>query len=284
MAVETTSSEQIVQASTLDSDTGFYAVMEDVGNKIEFASINGQHSVYAEKTLSGFLVIHKTNGVAVVTQNVSEGYTGTYNTISYTIGSFTAEITSSTSSASVSDYPCFLKGTLVETKDGMVKVEDLMPGMLVKTYKHDYVPIRMAGHKIIVHNGTKERVPEQLYVCTKEDFPEGDKDLVITGCHSILKSGYTDDDEEHRSLGINGDYYLTDGLLRVPAAACLKAKVYPEIGTYDIYHIALDHEDQAMNYGIYANGHLVESCSIRYMTNFSQMTLKGEKGDIIPSA
>ena len=28
-----------------------------------------------------------------------------------------------------------------------------------------------------------------------------------------------------------------------------------------IYHIALEHKDNCMNYGIYANGLLVETCS-----------------------
>jgi len=41
------------------------------------------------------------------------------------------------------------------------------------------------------------------------------------------------------------------------------AKPWNSEGIYTIWHIALENADQTANYGIYANGYLVESCSIR---------------------
>ena len=41
-----------------------------------------------------------------------------------------------------------------------------------------------------------------------------------------------------------------------------------------IYHFALENDDFKMNYGVYANGGLlVETCSINYMKNKSNMQL-----------
>jgi hypothetical protein len=52
-----------------------------------------------------------------------------------------------------------------------------------------------------------------------------------------------------------------------------RATPYLEKGLFNIWHIALDNNDYYMNYGIYANGLLVETCSKRYLKEFSGMTL-----------
>jgi hypothetical protein len=39
----------------------------------------------------------------------------------------------------------------------------------------------------------------------------------------------------------------------------------------EVYHVALEHEDRFMNYGIFANGKLVESCNIDMMDDYSNM-------------
>ena len=44
----------------------------------------------------------------------------------------------------------------------------------------------------------------------------------------------------------------------------------------NIYHLALKHRDIYMNYGIYANGLLVESCSERNLRCLSNMRMLGE--------
>ena len=58
--------------------------------------------------------------------------------------------------------------------------------------------------------------------------------------------------------------------------ACVddRAEPWNSEGTFTIWHIALDHQDEGMNYGIYANGGLlVETCSIRMLKNKSNMAL-----------
>ena len=171
-------------------------------------------------------------------------------------------------------YPCFLKGTMIETMKGMIPVEELRPNIFVKTYEHSYVPIKLIGKRTITHDSKKERNKEQLFVCKKELYPGATEDLVITGCHSLLvKRDFLERDEEQRIIDANGGIYLTDKLVRLPAVADLQTIIYPEDGDYEIYHFALDHTDDRMNYGIYANGILAETCSIRYISEHSGMKL-----------
>jgi hypothetical protein len=49
----------------------------------------------------------------------------------------------------------------------------------------------------------------------------------------------------------------------------------------NIYHIALEHHDILMNYGIYANGLLVESCSERNLRELSNMRILEEEDSSI---
>ena len=53
----------------------------------------------------------------------------------------------------------------------------------------------------------------------------------------------------------------------------LRSTIYEIPGSHTIYHIALENDNYYMNYGIYANGLLVETCSKRYLKEFSGMTL-----------
>jgi hypothetical protein len=72
---------------------------------------------------------------------------------------------------------------------------------------------------------------------------------------------------------VNGLIYVTDGKYRLPACADPRASVYEIQGTYTIYHLALENDNYYMNYGIYANGLLVETCSKRYLKELANMTL-----------
>jgi hypothetical protein len=99
------------------------------------------------------------------------------------------------------------------------------------------------------------------------------EDLVITGCHSILVDDFKNGVEKEKTRRLLGDIYVTDKKYRLPACVDERAVVYEKPGNYMIYHLALENEDYYMNYGIYANGLLVESCSIDYLKNLSAMDL-----------
>ena len=171
-------------------------------------------------------------------------------------------------------FPCFLAGTDIETDQGPVRVENLRPGTQVKTFRNGFLPIIFVGSRTITHLADTERVKDQLYVCTKSKFPEATRDLVVTGCHSLLFDREFHDDQEKQDIArVNGGIYLTDGMYRFPACTVPDTDVFPQKGSFRIYHFALANPDYYMNYGVYANGILVESASQRYMKECSNMDL-----------
>ena len=172
-----------------------------------------------------------------------------------------------------SPIPCFKQGTKILTDKGYKFIQDLRKGDLVKTYKHNYKAIYMIGKKDIHHRALQERIKEQLYKCSQTKYPEVFEDLIITGCHSILVNDFVSEEQRNKTIKINGQIYVTDDKYRLPACADLRASVYETTGTYTIYHLSLENDDYYMNYGIYANGLLVETCSKRYLKELSNMTL-----------
>jgi hypothetical protein len=67
--------------------------------------------------------------------------------------------------------------------------------------------------------------------------------------------------------------YATGDKYRLMACIDERSNVYPKQGYHTIYHLALENDNYYFNYGIYANGLLVESCSKRYLKELSNMTL-----------
>jgi DNA-binding beta-propeller fold protein YncE len=170
-------------------------------------------------------------------------------------------------------YPCFNKDTKILTDKGYKLIQDLRKGDFVKTTLHDFKPIVMIGFRDIHHLASKERIKDQLYKCSQTEYPEVFEPLILTGCHSILVDDFTSNEQRDKVIEINGNTYVTDNKYRLPACADERAHVYEIPGNYTIYHVALENDDYYMNYGIFANGLLVESCSKRYLKELSNMQL-----------
>jgi surface protein len=171
---------------------------------------------------------------------------------------------------------CFKEDSKILTNRGYIPIQHLRKGDLIQTLKDGFKPIHMIGKKEIHHQATQEdRIKDQLYVCKKENYPDiKDEDLVITGCHSILVKSFKDDEQKEKTANLqNGTIYVTDDHYRLPACLDDKASVYEPEGIYTIYHLALEHDNYYMNYGIYANGLLVESCTKNYLERLSGMTI-----------
>ena len=168
---------------------------------------------------------------------------------------------------------CFKEGSKILTDQGYKLIQNLRKGDLVKTLNHGFKPIELIGKREIHHPALKERIKDQLYQCSQDDFEEVFEPLVITGCHSILVDNFVSNEQREKVIEVNGNTYVTDRKYRLPACADPRASIYEIPGNYMIYHLALENNDYYMNYGIYANGLLVETCSKRYLKELSNMEL-----------
>ena len=166
------------------------------------------------------------------------------------------------------NVPCFLEGSKILCKVGGVEtyvaVEKIRPGTLVKTSLNGFQPVKLIGSRAMINAGGDKRHKDSLYLCTKENYPEITEDLTITGCHAILVDQITD---AHRQGIIKTleRVFVTDKKYRLPACVDERAVLVQTAGTFTVWHFALEHADIKMNYGVYAQGLLVESSPIWHM-------------------
>ena len=175
---------------------------------------------------------------------------------------------------------CFLEGTKILAMDKKriikyIPIEKLKPGMLVKTLHAGFVPIKYIGYSTIYNPGLATRVRDQLFKCTKSKYPELIEDLVLTGNHSVLVDTITDQEREQITETLGG-IYVTERKYRLPVFNDKRASTYELHGDFRIWNLALENENYYANYGIYANGLLVETTSCRYIKEISRMTLIDE--------
>ncbi len=215
-------------------------------------------------------------GLDTFTYNVNPTYTG--------IDTSSQTYTSNTSTVNITVIPppppCFKEGSkILCLKDNMEEeyraIETIRPGTLVKTHKHGYVPVKYIGTSQLYNSGTDVRKIDKLYRCSKAQYPEmcnDMDDLILTGCHCILVDELSEN-EKVATMTLYDTILITDDKYRLSACFDDRAVPYEFKGTYNIWHLALEHEDYYMNYGIYAHGLLVETCSQRSILEMSHMNL-----------
>jgi predicted secreted protein len=174
------------------------------------------------------------------------------------------------------NVPCFLEGsTILCSVDGnnvYLPIETIKPGTLVKTHLSGNKAVALIGKSQLQNPSHEERIQNRLYKCSPSKYPALTDDLYITGCHSILVDSMTDEQKEKTKEQL-GQIFITENKYRLMAYLDERAEPWNSEGTYTIWHMALENEDVRMNYGVWSNGLLVETCSINYMKNWSDMTL-----------
>ena len=171
--------------------------------------------------------------------------------------------------------PCFLEGTKVlcqvDGVDTYKSVETMTPGTLVKTSLNGLQKVKLIGKGQIHNPGTTERSQDRLYKCSPSKYHELTEDLFITGCHSVLVDELTETQRQATKDQV-GRIFVTDKKYRLMACVDERAEPWAAEGSYTIWHLALEHTDERMNYGIYVNGGLlVETCSINFLKNHSNL-------------
>jgi len=257
------------------TDSGATWTLQSNASSRNWSSVasNADGTKLAAVVFGGYIYISTDSGVTWVEQTSA----GTENWFSIASNADGRKLTAVVQNGYIYTYydpplPCFKEGTKILTDQGYKAIEDLGKGDLVKTLKHGFLPVEILGKSQMVHNVSKERIKNQLYQCDKENYPDVLEPLVMTGCHSILVDWLTQEQGE-KTMEDFGRIFMTDDKIRLMGFLDEKASVYEVPGSYTIYHLALENEDYYGNYGIYANGLLVESCSKRYLLEHSNMTL-----------
>ena len=200
-------------------------------------------------------------GAGTSTITASQAATSTY----------TAEtITASFQVNSSDPIICFLEGSKIlhlnaENKEEYIEIEKLKKGDLIKTVKNDYKKIEDIGYSKMYNNVNDIRSTDKLYKCSKDVYPELMEDLVITGAHSILVSNFKDEEQLEKTQDVLGKIYVTGMFYRLPACVDDRTTMHDIEGIHTIWHFSLENENYYSNYGVFANGLLVESCSKRMM-------------------
>ena len=259
-----TNSSRVVSQSVISSlSDGNYVLFPDNYS----VTISGK--TYA---ISGNSLVITTSGVpATIAPN------GTFTVYNKTLRFLTAGSSGVTVvTATASNPPCFLEGTkilcLVDEKEQYITIESLTKGTLVKTLLEGYKPVTHLGYSKMTNSGLATRERNQMYVCTPEKYPTLTEPLYITGCHSILVHKLTDYQKEE-TLKVYGRLFDTEYKYRLEAYLDDRASPWSEKGECTVWHVALENDNETWNYGIYANGLLVESISKRAITASKTLTL-----------
>jgi hypothetical protein len=169
---------------------------------------------------------------------------------------------------------CFKEGTkilcLIDHKESYVPIENIKKGTFVKTLLHGYVPVDMIGKSKIYNPSHNQSIKNRLYKCSQNDYPELLEDLILTGMHSILVKSLTQKQIDE-TIQTFGRIFMTDKHYRLLACLDNKAMPYEIEGDHSIWHLSLENDNYYTNYGIYANGLLVESASKRMLQDLSNM-------------
>lgn len=244
-------------------------IFQDISSKLNLNTVIWKNApIVASPTFTNFLFF--ANILNVVYLNVHSYEELSLYPTSKAI--YDASFTSST--VTWAAYPCFKRNTKiliidsVKNEEKYIPVQDLKVGDLVKTiYNYGaYKPISHIKRSNYYYKDTNEQthdnLKKRLYICKPVDFPELFEDLVMTGAHSILVPHLTDSERKY-ILEMYGRIYVTDGNYRLPVCIDTRASLYKEIDRTEIYNFALESEDVHTNYGVFANGLLVE-CATKY--------------------
>lgn len=198
---------------------------------------------------------------SITFSNINNIVAGTY-TVSV-IGQYNnyyETVTNYNEIATTNLFVCFVEGTEIlcindQGEEEYIKVEDMKPGMMVKTHIH-------GAKKLIAVDKREYKNDKSIsQICKISGLPGQTKDLFLTGGHSILVDKLTDEQRE-KSHPYNSLERKIDGMELLLSHINENAEKLDDEETRNVYHIVLENDDEKGQYGVYANGVLAESMSI----------------------
>ena len=163
---------------------------------------------------------------------------------------------------------CFSRGTLIKCylnrKERYIPIENIEQGTWVRTYNNEFKRVKYILNS--KSNGTEKHSMTNLYCMRKEKSPDLLCDLYVTGGHAILYDKLTAKQQKNMTTIDNYckkneiKYDMTiDGKFKLIAFYDTNFEEVKKEQPIEIYHIVLENKNKERNYGIYANGILVES-------------------------
>mgnify|MGYP000561910135 CR=1 FL=1 len=129
-----------------------------------------------------------------------------------------------------------------------VKIQDLMPGNMIKTYIHGYKPLKYLLSANVL-SGNNEL--DSMYIIKKSLINNLTEDLIVSGGHYLMV------DKINPSIIVKNPKRYAN-IKKIDDKECLLASDSPESSRlienkfYTIYHLILDGENE--RYCIYVNG------------------------------
>lgn len=160
---------------------------------------------------------------------------------------------------------CFGEYTQISTDTGYKRIQDLVPGTLIETLLDGYKPLKCLGKREMVFMPCETYIDRRMYV-----WP--DSGLHITGKHCLLVDELTEK-QKRGVIEMYGKIQELDGMFLLPIGLHHRAIPVNIYGKHNIYHIVLEDESPDKQYGIIANGTLVESCSYNDFVTYSYMDI-----------
>ena len=245
---------------SIDDSTGRYGQL--YGKTIVGSS---NFSIDPTSVINGLTTV----GQSKVYNNISNGFTFSNTSGSQTVGdkSYNWNITSNNLTITLMGIICYNKDTTVLTKihdiEQYIKIQDLMPGNLIKTYKHGFKPLKYLLNTSVM---TLDNELNSMYVIKKDSTNNLNSDLIVSGGHYVLV-----DDIDKSIIEKRPKFYKNT--IKIDDKKCMlvcdskEAQRLEENKLYEIYHIILEGENE--RYGIYVNGgFLSESTSEKVLRKF----------------
>jgi hypothetical protein len=216
----------------IDDNTGRYGQLYR-----KSLNTNPIFQIDSSSTINGLNTI----GSSKVYNNISSNVTFSNTSGSQNIGtkSYNWTISGTTLTVTLSGFVCYNKDTEILTKinniEQYIKIQDLIPGNLIKTYLHGFKPLKYLL-KTNVTSGNQEL--NSMYLIKKNNKINLKKDLIISGGHYILVN------EIDKSIQDKRTFY--NRKLKIDDKFCLLACDYDEAiklnenEKYEIYHIILE--------------------------------------------
>lgn len=178
--------------------------------------------------------------------------------------------------SNVSGPNCVDKDTnitcLVDGVEKEVKVHNLKPGDVVKTYKDGYRKINRIGYMDSFNQSKSERLGGARFVLLKTDQNGLTEDLYVSARHLILVDSLTKEQEKSEKETFGKIYKVNDKFL-VQARHHPDFELIEEPRYHRYYQMTLDNDgDIHKRHGIFTNGYLTEStCQYDYETHLTDL-------------